>query len=109
MAKNITAQKAWTAEDDQFLKANYKKLSATEIANQMDRSRSSINSRVYTLGLNDHKKDKVQKTAIDEITIFLIKLKRDHDRKIKEVETMREKILTMEEALNIVKEADLSK
>ena len=44
MAKNKTIQKNWTIEEDEFLKANHKKLRTQEIADKLNRSTSSITS-----------------------------------------------------------------
>ena len=106
MAKNKTIQKNWTTEEDEFLKESHKKLRTQEIADKLNRSASSITSRIYTLKLNDSKGD--QPSREKDITEILAGLKRIKYEKNKELETVEEKITAIEKALKIVQIENLA-
>lgn len=50
-----TNRKAWTPEEDKYLKDNYLTLSREELANNLGRTVESVHMRMYRLGLNSQK------------------------------------------------------
>lgn len=62
--------KAWTAEDEQFLKENYGKLSVTEIANKLKRTEDAIKGRAYAFELIDSKAINRAKWTKEEINFL---------------------------------------
>jgi Holliday junction resolvase len=51
LSKRWGAGRLWSTEEEEFLKANYRRLSIAEIAQRLGRTENSVESRMHNLGL----------------------------------------------------------
>lgn len=73
MGKNLTLKKPWSKKDENFLKENHGKMKIGEIANKLQRTKSSIYSHAHKLKLPERKEEQlnineIDVTALEEIT-----------------------------------------
>ena len=70
---NTKSERFWSEEDSQFLRDNYKSLSAKELSNKLGRSVSSIRSRAFMEGLSNKRGVSTIPKIAKEITLNSVK------------------------------------
>jgi len=75
---------SWTSKDLQFLKDNYGKLKAKEIADYLGRTKKAVQSKAYVLGVKSNRKSKKEfigehKSEVDNINYKFGELKAPKD------------------------------